>query len=325
MEGSVAQSSLHVGLCQSPWNGPSLHLLVLSLQSARASSTLCGQTIHTHKTTLTFAQMEELRLFLVQGSTFGTPGVEEHALFLRDVANATAIRSKLIKNWMLANIPGKCTLQAFHAYSLHLTNSSHLRRSVRTLEKASIRLGSNWLESASASSCLVCAQLYKGNVLLSSFMAKSSFCLERIVGAPGCVCTNMSRWKVSRCWSSYTPGACTKKPPRLQAIASSSPQLASVRACAAGRTDVERCRLLHCVVVGGGPTGVEFAGELTDLIRKDLAKIDPLRAADIKYAWAVAFVANAHLHAKIVSLILPAEFSQFSCRIDMICHVQSCK
>ena len=46
---------------------------------------------------------------VMQGSTFGTPGVEEHALFLRDVANATAIRSKLIDNWILANIPG-CAL-----------------------------------------------------------------------------------------------------------------------------------------------------------------------------------------------------------------------
>ncbi|KAK9843007.1 hypothetical protein WJX74_005543 [Apatococcus lobatus] len=89
-----------------------------------------------------------------QGSTFGTPGVEEHAHFLRDVANATAIRSTLIKNWMLANIPG--------------------------------------------------------------------------------------------------------------------------------RTGPERCRLLHIVVVGGGPTGVEFAGELTDFIQKDLHKIDPARASDIK-------------------------------------------
>lgn len=51
----------------------------------------------------------------------------------------------------------------------------------------------------------------------------------------------------------------------------------------AGRTGPERCRLLHIVVVGGGPTGVEFAGELTDFIRKDLHRIDPDRAADIKY------------------------------------------
>ncbi|EFJ20353.1 hypothetical protein SELMODRAFT_176951 [Selaginella moellendorffii] len=32
----------------------------------------------------------------------------------------------------------------------------------------------------------------------------------------------------------------------------------------------EKERLLHCVVVGGGPTGVEFSGELSDFIRRDV-------------------------------------------------------
>ncbi|KAL0723778.1 hypothetical protein Bca4012_038377 [Brassica carinata] len=32
----------------------------------------------------------------------------------------------------------------------------------------------------------------------------------------------------------------------------------------------EKRRLLHCVVVGGGPTGVEFSGELSDFIMKDV-------------------------------------------------------
>jgi NADH:ubiquinone reductase (non-electrogenic) len=32
----------------------------------------------------------------------------------------------------------------------------------------------------------------------------------------------------------------------------------------------ERKRLLHMVVVGGGPTGVEFAGELQDFFENDL-------------------------------------------------------
>lgn len=32
----------------------------------------------------------------------------------------------------------------------------------------------------------------------------------------------------------------------------------------------EKKRLLHCVVVGGGPTGVEFSGELSDFIMKDV-------------------------------------------------------
>ncbi|KAL5721021.1 NADH:ubiquinone reductase (non-electrogenic) [Ranunculus cassubicifolius] len=32
----------------------------------------------------------------------------------------------------------------------------------------------------------------------------------------------------------------------------------------------EKRRLLHCVVIGGGPTGVEFSGELSDFIIKDV-------------------------------------------------------
>lgn len=38
----------------------------------------------------------------------------------------------------------------------------------------------------------------------------------------------------------------------------------------AGITVEEKQRLLHCVVVGGGPTGVEFSGELSDFIMKDV-------------------------------------------------------
>ncbi|CAN6318162.1 unnamed protein product [Urochloa humidicola] len=40
----------------------------------------------------------------------------------------------------------------------------------------------------------------------------------------------------------------------------------------------EKARLLHCVVVGGGPTGVEFSGELTDFIMRDV----PERYAHVK-------------------------------------------
>lgn len=36
-------------------------------------------------------------------------------------------------------------------------------------------------------------------------------------------------------------------------------------------TDEERCDLLRFVVVGGGPTGCEFAGELSDFVSNDLA------------------------------------------------------
>jgi len=37
-----------------------------------------------------------------------------------------------------------------------------------------------------------------------------------------------------------------------------------------GKSVEEKKRLLHCVVVGGGPTGVEFSGELSDFIQRDV-------------------------------------------------------
>lgn len=37
-----------------------------------------------------------------------------------------------------------------------------------------------------------------------------------------------------------------------------------------GVSEEEKRRLLHCVVVGGGPTGVEFSGELSDFIKRDV-------------------------------------------------------
>ncbi|MCO5592705.1 hypothetical protein L7F22_046708 [Adiantum nelumboides] len=40
-------------------------------------------------------------------------------------------------------------------------------------------------------------------------------------------------------------------------------------------TKEERSRLLHFVTVGGGPTGVEFAAELHDLVYEDLCKLYP--------------------------------------------------
>ncbi|KAK6785071.1 hypothetical protein RDI58_018526 [Solanum bulbocastanum] len=40
-------------------------------------------------------------------------------------------------------------------------------------------------------------------------------------------------------------------------------------------TEAERKRILHFVVVGGGPAGVEFAAELHDFVKEDLAKLYP--------------------------------------------------
>ena len=49
--------------------------------------------------------------FYLQGSTFGTPGVEKHAHFLRDVSNAIDIRKAIIKSFTLAFSPGKIILE----------------------------------------------------------------------------------------------------------------------------------------------------------------------------------------------------------------------
>ncbi|KAG2422820.1 hypothetical protein HXX76_015764 [Chlamydomonas incerta] len=45
-----------------------------------------------------------------------------------------------------------------------------------------------------------------------------------------------------------------------------------------GRQQDEFARLLHIVIVGGGPTGVEVAGELTDFISHELMRMYPERA-----------------------------------------------
>lgn len=42
-----------------------------------------------------------------------------------------------------------------------------------------------------------------------------------------------------------------------------------------GTSEAERRKVLHFVVVGGGPTGVEFAGTLNDFVTEDLAKKYP--------------------------------------------------
>lgn len=44
----------------------------------------------------------------------------------------------------------------------------------------------------------------------------------------------------------------------------------------------ERKRLLHTVVVGGGPTGVEVAGEIHDFFEQDLRKLNPEAVADFR-------------------------------------------
>lgn len=53
------------------------------------------------------------------------------------------------------------------------------------------------------------------------------------------------------------------------------------RADVPGITPKERSRLLHFVVVGGGPTGVEFAAELDDLFDEELGRLYPHLKGDV--------------------------------------------
>lgn len=45
-------------------------------------------------------------------------------------------------------------------------------------------------------------------------------------------------------------------------------------------SEEERKRILHFAIVGGGPTGVEFAASLHDFVNEDLVKLYP-KAKDL--------------------------------------------
>jgi NADH:ubiquinone reductase (non-electrogenic) len=47
------------------------------------------------------------------------------------------------------------------------------------------------------------------------------------------------------------------------------------RAALPNLSEEERKKNLHFVIIGGGPTGVEFAAELHDFVNEDLAKLYP--------------------------------------------------
>uniref|UniRef100_M0ZYF1 FAD/NAD(P)-binding domain-containing protein n=1 Tax=Solanum tuberosum TaxID=4113 RepID=M0ZYF1_SOLTU len=60
-----------------------------------------------------------------------------------------------------------------------------------------------------------------------------------------------------------------------------------------GVSEEEKRRLLHCVVVGGGPTGVEFSGELSDFILKDVHQ---------RYAHVKDYIHVTLIEASLVSI-----------------------
>ncbi|QEL63235.1 hypothetical protein CJJ09_005433 [Candidozyma auris] len=64
------------------------------------------------------------------------------------------------------------------------------------------------------------------------------------------------------------------------------------------KDDPERKRLCHIVVCGGGPTGVETAGELQDYIDQDLKSWMPEVASELKITLveAMPHVLNTHIN-----------------------------
>lgn len=65
----------------------------------------------------------------------------------------------------------------------------------------------------------------------------------------------------------------------------------------------ERKRLLHMVVVGGGPTGVEFAGELQDFFENDLKTWMPEIADEFKVTLVEALPSVRFSRLEIWSLL----------------------
>lgn len=66
--------------------------------------------------------------------------------------------------------------------------------------------------------------------------------------------------------------------PVASQISSDNQHSAALLCCCPGRPVEDYNRLLHVVIVGGGPTGVEVAGELSNLINRDLKHVYPDRA-----------------------------------------------
>ena len=62
-----------------------------------------------------------------------------------------------------------------------------------------------------------------------------------------------------------------RPPPRRIVPRRAAPQLAALP----NTSEADMRRALHFVVVGGGPTGVEFSGTLSDFLRSDLRRRYP--------------------------------------------------
>jgi len=92
-------------------------------------------------------------------------------------------------------------------------------------------------------------------------------------------------------------------------------------AAAMGRMDEVR-KLLNFVVVGGGPTGVEFCGELADFIRQDLTTRYPKIAEHIKVTLVEAAPSLLTMFDKTVSDQVQAHLLYQGIEIKLNCAVK---
>lgn len=65
--------------------------------------------------------------------------------------------------------------------------------------------------------------------------------------------------------------------------------------------------MLHCVVVGGGPTGVEFSGELSDFIMKDVRQ----RYAHVKDDIRVTLIEVTFIDINLSLLFIKYNFDKY--------------
>lgn len=68
-----------------------------------------------------------------------------------------------------------------------------------------------------------------------------------------------------------------------------------------GISEEEKKRLLHCVIIGGGPTGVEFSGELSDFIMRDVQERYSHVKDYIKVTLIEVFMCNRATPSQILS------------------------
>lgn len=88
-------------------------------------------------------------------------------------------------------------------------------------------------------------------------------------------------------------------------------------------SDEERRRNLHFVIVGGGPTGVEFAAELHDFILEDLVKLYPMVKDLVKITVIQSGDHILNMFDERISLFAERKFGRDGIEVQTGCRVTS--